>query len=559
MELERLGTFVTIEEYEFFTQKYGESLASGKIRDAFAKDPAFLKFYRNLYLEVMKYTDEIVADFVSRYLEHRPNTLFVITSDHGEFLLERPQELMHGDSTVPYDWITRVPLLLYWPGNIEGGRRVETPVQHVDLLPTLAELISVAEIPDRLDGTSFADVVRGGQGNTNLTNHFCMVEGGYGNCSYSVLKDGYKFINLSPASEDGLNQIHRTGKSQMLFDLDGEEDEDLLTSLPGKAAACRNFAHSVLIGRDGYHLVYIGDGEIKRIEGRFLAKETIGRCTIRYHHPSFPIDMNLVHSPEFNLLLRPGRMNIYGQDRNRFTSGLPKITLDPNETLKMQVRPITVKGVKPGRRLTLNVGFRLPAIEPSGDLRVEYDYRRKNFSDTVKPLPETELWFFREYASMAASSCSVVLKNQSDKPITLDDAFISLTEVMERAYKIDDESLAFQFALADGLADLNWQYNNHPSQLMFDNSMEDSPPIFIWKNGRFLDSKQKFSLTSEGLQSLEVADPYLLADVLEQSLAKGRKGLYFYRVGPPFNKDKSKGKDKDDDETRKNLEALGYL
>jgi arylsulfatase A-like enzyme len=63
------------------------------------------------------------------------NALVVITSDHGEAFLE------HGHwqhSQTLYDELTRVPLIVKWPGQAEPSR-VSAPVSLVDLFLTFAE------------------------------------------------------------------------------------------------------------------------------------------------------------------------------------------------------------------------------------------------------------------------------------------------------------------------------------------------------------------------------------------------------------------------------------
>jgi len=63
------------------------------------------------------------------------NTLVVYTSDHGEMLGE------HGLwwKSSFYEPSVRVPLIAAWPGRIEGGSRVATPVSLLDLTRTIVE------------------------------------------------------------------------------------------------------------------------------------------------------------------------------------------------------------------------------------------------------------------------------------------------------------------------------------------------------------------------------------------------------------------------------------
>ena len=82
--------------------------------------------------------------------------LVVFTSDHGESLGE------HGETThgiFAYEATLRVPLVLRAPGLLPA-RVVRTPVRHVDVVPTILDLLGMA-VPDGVRGTSLLPYVRG--------------------------------------------------------------------------------------------------------------------------------------------------------------------------------------------------------------------------------------------------------------------------------------------------------------------------------------------------------------------------------------------------------------
>lgn len=81
-------------------------------------------------------------------------TLVVFSSDHGAW--------RHGKTTC-HDGGMHVPLLMYWPGTIQSGRRFAGLTQNVDIAPTLLELCGAKPAADmNMDGKSLADVVHGG-------------------------------------------------------------------------------------------------------------------------------------------------------------------------------------------------------------------------------------------------------------------------------------------------------------------------------------------------------------------------------------------------------------
>ncbi len=91
-----------------------------------------------------------VREFVQAQLG--PNTLFLFTSDHGGQWPLGKWNL--------YDYGTRVPLIVAWPGKIAAGIRTDAMVSWVDIVPTLIDIVG-GEVPGDLDGKSFAPVLLG--------------------------------------------------------------------------------------------------------------------------------------------------------------------------------------------------------------------------------------------------------------------------------------------------------------------------------------------------------------------------------------------------------------
>ena len=81
-----------------------------------------------------------------RKLGLREQTMIVFTSDHGEAFYEHG---VWGHITTVYNEMLHIPLVLSWPG-LEA-RRVDEPVESVDLLPTLARIVGF-EPPPGLPG-----------------------------------------------------------------------------------------------------------------------------------------------------------------------------------------------------------------------------------------------------------------------------------------------------------------------------------------------------------------------------------------------------------------------
>jgi len=128
----------------------------GEFATRFASDP---------YLGEVSWTDAALGPLFDRLRGLNRPTLVVVTGDHGESLGE------HGERThslFAYEATLRVPLVVaeIIPADRERtvkGRAIETPVRHVDLLPTL--LASAAAPPaEGLPGASLIDIINAGSG-----------------------------------------------------------------------------------------------------------------------------------------------------------------------------------------------------------------------------------------------------------------------------------------------------------------------------------------------------------------------------------------------------------
>jgi arylsulfatase A-like enzyme len=91
------------------------------------------------------------------------DSVFILTSDHGEAFLEHGL-LEHGARLD--EEVLRVPLL-FWGRGVPAGRRIAAPVAHVDLLPTILELLGL-EAPASADGLSLLPLLEGRGGEEAL-------------------------------------------------------------------------------------------------------------------------------------------------------------------------------------------------------------------------------------------------------------------------------------------------------------------------------------------------------------------------------------------------------
>ncbi|HEX9635990.1 MAG TPA: sulfatase-like hydrolase/transferase [Acidobacteriota bacterium] len=178
------------------------------------------------YLAEVHYVDSIVGevlDSIRQASTARP-TLIAVTSDHGESLGEHG-ELTHG--IFAYDATLRVPWLLAGAG-VPRGRVVDGVARHIDMLPTLLELLGV-EPPAEIAGRSLAPALRAAQPSGIQESYFEAMSAHFGRGwppLRGVIRWPLKFIDL-PIAE--------------LYDLtaDPGETDNLAEHQPVQSAASR--------------------------------------------------------------------------------------------------------------------------------------------------------------------------------------------------------------------------------------------------------------------------------------------------------------------------------
>lgn len=85
--------------------------------------------------------------------------LIIVSADHGEGMEDHDWLFRHG---LVYDSSSHVPLMVKLPGSANAGARVDTPVQLVDLMPTLADLLGY-DLGDYGHGRSLVPALEGAE------------------------------------------------------------------------------------------------------------------------------------------------------------------------------------------------------------------------------------------------------------------------------------------------------------------------------------------------------------------------------------------------------------
>jgi arylsulfatase A-like enzyme/Tfp pilus assembly protein PilF len=105
------------------------------------------------------YADEIVGRLVKYLKSHQlyDHSTIVLLSDHGEGLGDHGEQ-EHG--LFVYDEAIHVPLIIKQEGNAGAGRRIADLVQHIDLVPTILDLVKAPRVGS-LTGRSLKPVLEG--------------------------------------------------------------------------------------------------------------------------------------------------------------------------------------------------------------------------------------------------------------------------------------------------------------------------------------------------------------------------------------------------------------
>ncbi|MDO8629825.1 MAG: sulfatase-like hydrolase/transferase [Phycisphaerales bacterium] len=105
------------------------------------------------------YADEIVGRLIHYLKTHQlyDQSTIVLLSDHGEGLGDHGEQ-EHG--LFVYDEAIHVPLIIKQQSNVGAGRRVPDLVQHVDMVPTILDLVK-APAPHTLRGRSLKPLLDG--------------------------------------------------------------------------------------------------------------------------------------------------------------------------------------------------------------------------------------------------------------------------------------------------------------------------------------------------------------------------------------------------------------
>lgn len=168
------------------------------------------EFLRDRYDENLAYADHQVGRLVTGMHDALllDSTLLIVSSDHGEAFGQHGQ-FLHASSV--YDEQVRVPLIVRLPQTNSRISRIATPVELVDVMPTILEAAGVDT--EGMAGESLLSALRGDELPRRPVKSFLSYssEGRRKTAGFAVVKDHWKLIAV--------------GDHLALFDLEADPQE----------------------------------------------------------------------------------------------------------------------------------------------------------------------------------------------------------------------------------------------------------------------------------------------------------------------------------------------
>jgi choline-sulfatase len=190
------------------------------------RDPDSIYRVRRAYYALVTYIDRKVGELLASLEENgfQEDTVVIFTSDHGDMLCERGMV----QKRTFYEWSSRVPLILRFPGGWQEGTIRPEPVSLIDLVPTLLDLAGVGEeerLP--LDGRSLRGLLDGSDAGEWEAFSEYHSQGAHAPC-FMIRRGRYKYVLIH-----GYDSGYSSGYGSQLFDLKTDPGE--WSNLAGRA------------------------------------------------------------------------------------------------------------------------------------------------------------------------------------------------------------------------------------------------------------------------------------------------------------------------------------
>jgi arylsulfatase A-like enzyme len=180
-----------------------------------------------VYAAMIESLDNAVGTLVTTLKEKEllKNTIIIFMSDNGGLIGPTDNSPLRSGKGYPYEGGIRIPMFVYWHGNIQPGSVCDLPVSTIDILPTICAVTNTPLPEKEIDGRNISPVFT----NSNIDTvplfwHFPHYRGN-DVVPYSIIRDNeWKLIKRYEGVEFELYNLKE----------DFEEKYDLSSKLPDK-------------------------------------------------------------------------------------------------------------------------------------------------------------------------------------------------------------------------------------------------------------------------------------------------------------------------------------
>jgi arylsulfatase A-like enzyme len=172
--LSHYGVHTMLHGKKNLVEKYQQKSESGKSNssDNNPENNFYKKWPKNYFAKMnnphlaaqLETIDEGVA-MIRSVLEKydlAENTIIIFTSDNGGELRVTKNTPLRGGKSELYEGGIRVPLIVYQPNIIHGGRIIEDPTANYDFYPTICDLVAISNVKNNhFDGISILPELMG--------------------------------------------------------------------------------------------------------------------------------------------------------------------------------------------------------------------------------------------------------------------------------------------------------------------------------------------------------------------------------------------------------------
>ena len=189
------------------------------------KDKQNLKQTNATYAALISSVDDSVGKIreTLKRLKLSDNTIIVFTSDNGGLPKVTDNAPYRDGKGSAYEGGVRVPFIIYWPKANSNQSTQSTPIQSIDIYPSLIEMTGIASQSSTIDGVSVAPLLKSNHTlpTRDLFWHYPHYHRVGGARPYSAIRSGnYRLIHFY---EDSRDELYNLAK-------DPSESQDLSNS-----------------------------------------------------------------------------------------------------------------------------------------------------------------------------------------------------------------------------------------------------------------------------------------------------------------------------------------